>query len=242
MKAWVGKYAVVALEAVRKPIGKVSASNQGNEGCVSVRKRQEAKTDGQRTGVPATLPLLIRKLADGHSPSNIGIILEGRGTGLDEIHARLAVQRAAAHRLVGGVMRVGARRRRAVRDLDRVLFLNGTATRLDDCILLCTRTSKFEQLDTGCANGMGPVDRALGVRDTASNFVEQIGRGDGSIKWCYEVCGERVEGLCICEWGAPKRDERHTRVSKRIWSGFQSNSMSSALELFQLSVLLRWAA
>ncbi len=141
VEAWVGKYAVVALEAVRKPIGKVSASNQGNEGCVSVRKRQEAKTDGQRTGGTATLPLPIRKLVDGYSPAILGLSLRGRGTRLDEIHARLAVQRAAAHGLVGGVMRVGARRRRAVRDLDRVLFLDGTATRLDDCIFFCTRAS-----------------------------------------------------------------------------------------------------
>lgn len=139
-------------------------------------------------------------------------------------------------------MGVGARRRRTIRDLDRILFLNRTAARLDGRIFLCPRTSEFKKLDASCTNGMGPVSGALGVRDAASDFVEQVGRGNGPVEGRHEMCGERVEGLCVCQWGPPKRDERHTRVSRRIWSGFQSNSMSSALELFQLSVLLRWAA
>ena len=84
------------------------------------------------------------------------------------------------------------------------------------------------------------------MRDTASDLVKKIWRRNGSVKRSDEVRRKRVESL----WNvavSTRRGQKQkctilTRERSLICSGFHSNSSSSALELFQLSVLRREGA
>lgn len=149
---------------------------------------------------------------EGDSPRNIRIVLEGGRTRLNKVHAALPVERAAraytdaANRLVHGgrgMHIVTCRVSGPVRDLDSVvatvsvvfLLLDGVVALLCEGIFFCAGAGEFEEFGASGAGGVGPVGRAFGVGDAASDFVEQIGRGYRPVEGGYEMRGERVEGL-----------------------------------------------
>jgi hypothetical protein len=66
-----------------------------------------------------------------------------------------------------------------------VLLLDGVAALLCEGVFFCAGAGEFEEFGARGANGVGPVSRAFGVSDTASDFVEQIGRGYRSVEWGY---------------------------------------------------------
>lgn len=82
----------------------------------------------------------------------------------------------------------------AVLNLDIVgLFVDGPAVLA--VVLFCAETSELDELDTGRTDRVGPVDRPLGLGDTACDFVEEVGGGNWAVERGDEVGGECVEGL-----------------------------------------------
>jgi hypothetical protein len=62
-------------------------------------------------------------------------------------------------------------------------------------LLLCTDARKLDELDARSTNGVGPVDRTFGVRNTARYFIQKVGRWNRTVKRSYEVRRESIECL-----------------------------------------------
>lgn len=127
------------------------------------------------------------------------IVLDFGGGGLDEIHTGLLVEGAALGDVVsvhgilmGAVKVVVARRRVGVNDFGDEL---GLLLLLLLRVVFCAGAGELDELDAGRAYGVRPVERTLGLGDTAGNLVEEVGGGDGAVKRSDEVRWERVEGL-----------------------------------------------
>jgi hypothetical protein len=66
---------------------------------------------------------------------------------------------------------------------------------IDDVLsfFLGTDTREFDELYACCTKRMGPVDGALGIRNTTRDFIQEVRGGNGAIERCYEVGWESIK-------------------------------------------------
>ena len=130
-------------------------------------------------------------------PSNVVVLLEVRTSGVEEIHTGLSVEGAAstnANRVIITAMSIGIVVF-TIGYFDFRLFRDLIAALLSLSFFLCLETGKLDELDACSTNGVGPVSGSLGLGDSASDLVQEIGRRDGSIERSDEVRGKRVKSL-----------------------------------------------
>jgi hypothetical protein len=130
-------------------------------------------------------------------PSNVVVLFEVRTSGVEEIHTGLSVEGAActnANRVIITAMSI-AIIVFIVGYFDFGLFRDLIAALLSQSFFLCLETGKLDELDACRANRVRPVSGALGLGNSASDLVQEIGRRYGSIERSDEVRGKRVKSL-----------------------------------------------
>jgi len=106
-----------------------------------------------------------------------------------KVHAGLAIQRTLGagsdwERILSAVLGAGA----AGFDL-HVLGLFGDGIGL---LFLGAEARELDELDACGTERVGPVDGALGMGDTAGDFVEEVGGRDWAVEGGGEVGGEGI--------------------------------------------------
>lgn len=87
------------------------------------------------------------------------------------------------------------------------------------CLLLCTDTRELDEFDACSTYGVGPVDGPFGVRNSTSNFIQEVGRWNRTVERGYQVRRESIEclGLVIRRRIKRKREEYPGKQADLIW-------------------------